>query len=50
MFVAVNLRQCKYKNNLAYHVQCGLYFHIFYRNVWIWTVPPVEVKRIWDPR
>lgn len=21
-----------------------------YRNVWIWTVPPVEVKRIWRPR
>lgn len=44
------LRQCKYKKNLANYAHCGLYFHIFYRNVWIWTVPPDEVKRIWGPR
>ena len=49
MFIA-HYRYCKDKNNLANDIQCGLYFNNNYFNVWIWTVPPVEVKRIWGPR
>ena len=41
-------RYCKDKKYLANYVQCGLYFYIFYRNIWIWTLPPVEVTCNWE--
>ena len=26
----------------------GLYFYIFYRNDWIWKIPPVGMMRNWE--
>ncbi len=42
-------RRCKDKKNLANDIHCGLFFHIFYFSICVWTVPPVEVKVILGP-